>query len=191
MKIPNPLPYIKWRVVVAALLSVGILHILATLATPSLTATSAYALLKPKLPANKMVVIEPLAPDKQPLPFLAADARYAMCRFDMAKGPVSVNATLPDVGWSLALYTPQGDNFYVATGSQGQRSDLSVLLVTSDDRFMGITPEARGLPADRIASLPVAARQGLAVVRAPDRGLAFKAMTEAMLKLANCAPQPQ
>lgn len=188
--IPNPLAFIKWRIVVAALISVGILHILATLATPSLTAASAYARLKVQLPANKMVVLDPLAPDKQVLPFLSADSRYAMCRFDMAKGPVAVAATLPDAGWSLALYTPQGDNFYVATGTQGQRSDLSIMLVSTDERFMGLTPEARGLPADRIASLPVAARQGLAVIRAPDRGHAFKAMTESMLKLAACSPQP-
>ena len=192
MRIPNPLPYIKWRVVVAALLSVGILHILATLAAPSLTNVSAFALLKKHLPkANSMVVFDAPAPDRQPLPYLSADARYAMCRFDMGKGPVAVSATLPDVGWSLALYTPQGDNIYVATGTQGQRSDLSILLVSSDERFMGITPEARGLPADRIATLPVASRQGLAVVRAPDRGLAFKAMTESMLKLAACSAQTQ
>lgn len=191
MSLPNPLRFVKWRLVVAALLSVGILHILATLATPSLTAASAFARLKKELPANTMVVLSPLAPDKQMLPYLPADARYAMCRFDMAKGPVQVAATLPDAGWSLALYTPQGDNFYVATGTQGQRSDLSVLLVSTDDRFMGLTPEARGVPADRVASLPVAARQGLAIVRGPDRGFAFKAMTESVLKLASCTLQPQ
>lgn len=191
MRVSNPLRLVKWRLVVAALLSVGILHILATLATPSLTAASAFARLKTQLPANKMVVLEPLSPEKQMLPFLPADSRYAMCRFDMAKGPVSVAASLPDAGWSLALYTPEGDSFYVATGAQGQRTDLSVLLVSTDDRFMGLTPEARGVPADRIASVPVAARQGLAVVRAPDRGFAYKAMTESLLKLANCALQPQ
>ncbi len=191
MSLPNPLRFIKWRVVAAALLSVGILHILATLAAPSLTNGSAFMLLRKHLPnANTMVVFQPLAPDRQPLPYLSADFRYAICRFDMGKGPVSVSATLPDVGWSLALYTPQGDNIYVATGTQGQRSDLSILLVTTDERFMGLTPEARGVPAERIATLPVASRQGLAVVRAPDRGAPFKAMTESVLKLAACAPHP-
>lgn len=187
----NPLRLVKWRLVVAALLSVGILHILATLATPSLSTGSAFARLKAELPANRMLVLPPPSPDKQVLPFLAADARYAMCRFDMAKGPVAVAATLPDAGWSLALYTPQGDNFYVATGTEGQRSDLSVLLVSSDERFMGLTPEARGIPADRMATVAVGARQGLAIVRGPDRGFAFTAMTEAVLKLASCTLQPQ
>ena len=37
MNIPNPLKLIKWRLVIAALISVGILHIVATFATPSLT----------------------------------------------------------------------------------------------------------------------------------------------------------
>lgn len=181
---------VKWRLVVAALIAVGILHILATLATPSLTGASAFARLKPALPANKMVVLPPLQPDRQPLPFLSADVRYAFCRYDTSRGPVAVKASLPDTGWSLSLYSPEGDNFYVATGTQGQTTDLSIVLVTSDERFMGLTPEARGLAADKQASVQTLTRQGLVVVRAPDRGRAYRNQIETVLKSASCVPQP-
>lgn len=194
MTLPPPLQKlagsIKWRLVAAALVAVGILHILATLATPSLTGASAFARLKPALKdANKMVVLPPLAPDKQALPFLSADVRYAICRYDTSRGPVAVKASLPDAGWSLSLYTPEGDNFYVATGATGQTTDLSIVLVTSDERFMGLTPEARGLPASRQASVTTSTRQGLVVLRAPDKGRAYRAQIEAQMKTASCAAQ--
>jgi len=191
MNIPNPLKLIKWRLVIAALISVGILHIVATFATPSLTGVSAFSRLRTKLPVNRMVMLTPLTPENQPLPYLSGDVRYAMCRYDTNKAPVAVSASLPDQGWSLALYSPEGDNFYVATGTQGIKTDLSILLVTSDERFMGLTPEAKGLPTNRQATLPIGARQGLAVIRAPDHGTAYRAQTESILKMAACTVQPQ
>lgn len=181
--------FINWRLVFAALIAVGILHIVATFATPSLTGTSAYARLKGALPANKMIVLPPLQPDRQPLPFLSADVRYAMCRFDTSHGPVGLKASLPDFGWSLSLYSPEGDNFYVATGTQGQSTDLSIVLVTSDERFTGLTPEARGLPAARQATVAAASRHGLAVLRAPEKGRAYSSQIEAILKAASCVAQ--
>ena len=179
----------KWRLIVSALIAVGILHILATLATPSLTGASAFSKLKPALPANKMVLLAPLQPDRQPLPFLSADVRYAFCRYDTSRGPVAVKASLPDAGWSLSLYSPEGDNFYVATGAQGQQTDLSIMLVTSDERFMGLTPEARGLPADRQATVQTRSRQGLVVLRAPDKGRAYRTEVETVMKSASCNAQ--
>ena len=79
----------------------------------------------------------------------------------------------------------------MATGTQGIKTDLSILLVTSDERFMGLTPEAKGLPTNRQATLPIGARQGLAVIRAPDHGTAYRAQTESILKMAACTVQPQ
>lgn len=191
MTLINPFKFIKWRLIVASLIAVGILHIIATFATPTLTGVSAFQRLKVKLPANTMTVLPPLTPDTQPLPFLSADVRYAMCRYDTNKAPVAVSAVLPDAGWSLALYSPQGDNFYVATGTQGLQTDLSILLVTSDERFMGLTPEAKGLPPSTQAVQPIPARQGLAVVRAPDTGFANRGEVEATLRKASCRAQPQ
>lgn len=179
---------IDLRAILAALVAVAILHICATLAAPHLATAPAYRRLTSALPLNAMKMLPPVTRAAQPLPFLGPDARYAMCRFDTSKSPVALNATLPDVGWSLAIYTPSGDNIYAATGQSGQPTNAAIKLVPSGDLFTGLTPESRGLaPAPR-QQLSFAVRQGVAVVRAPDRGLAYQGMTETILAQASCAP---
>lgn len=187
MKFPV-LPRVSWRTAAIAVISLSILHIVVTLAAPAFTSTTAYARLR-HLPANTMHVLPPLSPETQPLPFLGADARYALCRFEAARTPVALKASLPGKGWTLALYSSEGDNFYVAAGSEGRRTDLSLLLVTSDERFTGLSPEARGQSGERQTSVPITTSQGIAVLRAPDRGIAYRARDEAELKAAVCAPQ--
>ena len=71
MKIWTLVSGINWRLVVAALFGIGALHILATLAAPDITRTTAFDRLKRELPPNKLLILPPMAPGQQPLPFIA------------------------------------------------------------------------------------------------------------------------
>ncbi len=116
----------NWQLIIAVPIAAGILHICATLAAPYLTAASAFSRLAPALPVNKMLVLREIAPGAEPLPFLSPDARYAMCHFDAANGPVTVSATLPpDPGWMLAVITPKGDNIYATASTPGVSSSVA------------------------------------------------------------------
>lgn len=180
----------NWRVIGAALCSIGILHILMTFAAPSLATATAYARLAGALPQNTMQILPPVTATAQPLPFLAPDGRFALCRFDARQGSVAIKAVLPGAGWSLALYNPEGENFYTAVAPPGRRVEVSLQLVPSEDRFTGLTPEARGerRVADTTLSLP--AQTGIAVVQAPDQGAAYAARNIAELRRATCAFRP-
>ena len=180
----------RLRVILAAVLAAAILHILATLAAPGLAGSTPFVRLSPIAPLHKFVVLPPVTPQNQPLAYMSPDVRYAICRYDTAKGPVSVNVRLPGRGWTVGLYTPEGDNFYTALGQDGQTSDIALQLTPVADRFLGLTPEARGKVSEATSSLSIATGKGMAVVRAPDRGLAYKADTEATLKRAACIAQP-
>lgn len=189
MKLRLPaLPRVNWRVAAMALITLSILHILTTLATPAVTTTTAYARLR-QMPVNTMQILPPISPENQPIPFLGPDARYAVCRFDAGRAPVALKASLLGKGWTLALYSITGDNFYVAAGSEGKRTDMSLLLVTSDERFTGLSPEAKGQISERQTSVPVATPQGLAVIRAPDTGVSYQARNEVLLKSTSCTEQ--
>lgn len=187
IRLPS-LPRVNWRVAAMAIIALSILHILTTLATPAVTTTTAYARLH-HLPVNTMKVLPPMTPEAQPLPFLGPDARYAVCRFDAGRAPVALKVSLLGKGWTLALYSTTGDNFYVAAGSEGKRTDMSLLLVTSDERFTGLSPEAQGQISERQTSVPVATEQGLAVLRAPDKGVAYQSRDEGYLRYASCSEQ--
>jgi len=178
----------NWQLILAAPIAAAVLHICATFAAPYLTAASAFSRLAPALPENKMLVLRDVAPGAEPLPFLSPHARYAMCRFDSANGPVTVSATLPpDPGWMFAVITPQGDNVFAAASAPGRETPISVVLVPSEDHFLGVTPEARGIARDTQLPVAIAATRGIVVVRAPDKGIAYRAEVERNLRTAACS----
>jgi uncharacterized membrane protein len=182
------LQHANWQLIIAAPITAGILHICATFAAPYLTAASAYSRLAPALPVNSMQVLHTLAPGAEPLPFLSPDARYAMCHFDATQGPVSVNALLPaDAGWMLAVISPQGDNIYAAASTPGRPTPITLVLLPSEEHFLGVTPEARGIARDTQPPVAIAATHGIVVMRGPDKGLSYRAEVEAVLKQARCS----
>lgn len=184
---------IKWRPTAdgARLLAIaatvaGIVHICATFAMPTLTGSRTFRQFAGTLATNRIDVLPPITPTSQPLPFMAPDVRYAVCRYDTSVGPVAVTVSLPDTGWMLVLYTPEGDNFYHVTGQSARRTTLSLLLVPPSEQVIGTPAEAQtATPAG--APITVATRQGLLFVRAPERGTAYRQDVEAELRKARCA----
>lgn len=175
---------LNWRAVAAAALLGGIVHICATFAASISATGQAYRLLAEKLTLNSMTVLPLQAPGRQNLPFLPSDILYAMCRYDLRGGAVAVTATVPDVGWALSVHTPEGSNLYVLTGQRQRRTEVSFLLKSSGPEAQPI-PRREGVPETQIAS---PALEGLVILRAPLRGLAWIAETEAILQRAACRP---
>lgn len=188
LNIRDRLKKANWQLIIAAPIAAGILHICATLAAPYITAASAYSRLAPALPHNKFEVLAPVAPGAEPLPFLSPHARYAMCRYDATKGPVTVSATLPaDPGWMLAVISPQGDNIYAAASSAERDTPISIVLVPSEEHFLGVTPEARGIARNEQPPVAIPTTEGIVVVRGPEMGLSYRPLVEARLKQATCS----
>jgi uncharacterized membrane protein len=182
--IPGWLRGLGWRRLAGVVLLAGIVHICATLAVPTLSTRHAYLRLRDRLPANRMVVLPQQAPGRQILPWLPPHTLYAVCRYDLSGGPVAVNATVADAGWALTLHAVQGENFYVLPGQPLRRTEVSLLVVprTPDS----VSPSWRESPSDTSVISPTT--EGLIVLRAPLRGLAWTAETEAMLQRATCTP---
>jgi len=190
-RIHKYVPKINLRLAGAAMVAVGILHICATLAAPHMIQSSAYTRLSPLLPLNKMLVLPKLTPESQPLPFLTADVRYAMCRYDTANGGVRITARLPRRGWSLALHTPEGDNIYSALGQEDRPTTINLHLIPAGTRFSGLTPEALGVASRDSQVQVIATRRGIAVIRAPDRGTAYEQTNEIELNSSSCQRDAQ
>lgn len=184
---PRRLFTLRFLALLAAI--AGIVHIVSAFASMNDRSRDAYARLAPDLKANTMTLMPPVRPGAQYLPFLSTDARYALCRFDTTNGPVSVTAQLPDLGWTIGIYRRDGSAAYFAAASEGRTTNISLTLMPGDDRFTGLTPEALGKADASASPLTVSARQGLVVVRAPDKGLAYAAQAETGLTQADCAPR--
>jgi uncharacterized membrane protein len=188
LKLPRWMRQIGWRTIVGAVLLAGIVHITATLAVPLMGPGNAFRKLRDTLPVNQMVFLPPPTPNTQLLPFVAADALYAACRFDLSATPVAVSAMLSDPGWTLSLHTPQGDNFYAMPAQQLRRSEVSFVISPASERLVDIVSSRRFSGDESQIESPVT--EGLVLVRAPLRGLAWRAETEAKLRRASCNPAP-
>lgn len=177
-------PRFQWRYLLLIAVATAIVHLVATFIATADMKNSAYYRLAGALPVNAMQVLEPIAPDHQPLPFLSPDARYAICSFSAEKGPVDVRALLPDRGWTLGIYKPDGSTAYFAAGATARPIQIAITVLAGDDRFVGLSPLTLGATAN--PDITVAARQGLIVVRAPDRGGAYQKRDEQVLAKASC-----
>ncbi|MEQ8825464.1 MAG: hypothetical protein RIC14_13930 [Filomicrobium sp.] len=177
------------RLILTALCAVGILHICATLAAPMLMGRSAFDRLSPLLPLNERIILPAVTPQAQPIPFLTPDVRYAMCRYNTNYAPVAITVELPGRGWSLALHTPNGDNVYAATGEDTRTTAIRLRLLPESERFMGLTPEALGVADTSDKPQVVRSDQGIAVLRAPEKGRAFQVETELAMRKFRCSSE--
>lgn len=179
--------WLTWRGIFIVPVAAAVVHLIATFMAMADTRNAAYTRLTAALPANTMTVMDPVAPGHQPVPFLSSDARYSICRFDTAKGPITVRATLPDLGWTLGIFHADGSSAYFAAAAPGRPTVIALTIVPDDDRFLGLTPHALGKSTTIEPQLSVSAPIGLIVVRAPDKGAAYRAGAEAVLAQASCA----
>ena len=165
----------------------GLIHIVAVLMLPLLAPRNAEARLAVLGPANTMIEVPPASPGRQVMPMMAPDVRYAFCRFDLTAGPVRLKAAVPDELWLIALYTPQGENFYSVVGADMKRAQIE-LVITSPDQ----TVEEAGVDAPEgsedviVVNAPVS--EGIALIRAPLAGPSRTNYAERALKATTCGP---
>lgn len=175
----------RWPVVIAALLAGGIVHICTVFALPSFYRTDAYTRLARTLPNNTFVILPQAQPRAQVLPYQLPDARYAICKFDVSDGALTVRVVLSEPGWTLSAYTQTGESFYAMPATELRRLNLSLLVLPPGDRFLGPLSEARTFDPD-IAQVTSPSRRGLIVIQAPMKGRTYMSEIEQSLSQAAC-----
>lgn len=163
----------------------ALIHIAAVLSLPYLAPKNAWARVSALSEANRMVVLPAASPSHQSLPLMASDVRYGVCRFNLDNGPVRLSTQILDDLWSIAFYTPRGENFYAINGRELKRNQIEIIISTKNE--VGVKAGASLL--DEIEDLVVVdspVREGIAVIRAPLLGPSYAAQTEAALKRGAC-----
>ena len=85
------------------------------------------------------------------------------------------------------MHNGAGDSIYVVTGQDQRRTDIAVLLLPPGDQFVGVLPEAR--LAAGLAQISMPGAEGIVLIRAPDKGVAYQAELLAELAKATCTPK--
>jgi uncharacterized membrane protein len=182
MRVKLPGLYIALALVLA-----GLIHIVAVLTLPLLAPKNAHARLAALGPANTMIQLPLAAPGKQVMPMMAPDVYYAMCRYDLAEGPVRLNARIADDLWLIAFYTPEGENFYTVVGADMKRTELNLVIASADQ-----TVEEAGVDApetsDEVVVVNSPVSEGIALIRAPLAGPSRSARAMRALEATSCGP---
>ena len=87
-----------------------------------------------------------------------------MCLWDVADGPVIVEAPVPGAFWSLAAYGPDGRAFLSLDETEGGRAGLVRLVLAEADGPAAVRARSKAGPGARLVLVP--ATRGVLVVRA-------------------------
>lgn len=177
----------NWMWLTGALIGAAILHILTVLYLAERTEHRGITALDRVTAINEMVALPATTPDDQVLPFMAPDVRYAICRYDLSEGPVTVRTAFGDGTWSIALYNRTGSNFYGISSAELQRREIELLLAPSSEGGTASLPISKEVVATNI-TVNVPEKQGIAIIRAPLLGNAYVAETEQILAQSRCEP---
>lgn len=180
----------SWAAVAISLVAGGVVHIVAVLAVPYLARTSAFRRIEAGLPVNEMRVVEAATPAAQAFAFMPPDTRYAFCRFDISDGAVVVSAELPERGWSLTLYSDQGDGFYSVVAAEQRPTTAGFTIQPAPEPMYGFIPATRSVAVEA-STVMSPHRKGLVVVRAPIRSPTYAASVAAALAKASCQHRPR
>ena len=98
-----------------------------------------------------------------------------------------VNARIADELWLIALYTPEGENFYSVAGADMKRAEIDLVIAAADQTVEEASVDAPELSDDVIVvSSPVT--EGIALIRAPLAGPSRADRAERALKATSCVP---
>lgn len=175
-----------WLALPAALVLGGIIHVAAVLAMPYLAPRGAWDRLSALTEANEMQVLPAATPEHQTLPLMAPGVRYAVCRFDISEGAVRLRTPVPEDFWIIALYTPDGRNFYTISGGELKREEIEIVISTESEAVFEIGASI----LDNLDDLLVVAApqtRGIAMIRAPLPGPSHAARTEQALEESSCS----
>jgi uncharacterized membrane protein len=181
---------VPYYYVFLCLVFAGVIHIAAVFALPYVAPKNAWARLSPLGPANTMILLPAAGKGEQPMPMMAPDVRYSVCRFDLKRGAVRLKAGVPNDLWSVALYTPEGDNFYTVLGSDMRQSRIDLVLARQDQTVAeaGVdAPEG----ADEVVVVQSPVDEGLILIRAPLAGQSRAGEIEEALRASFCGPHKQ
>jgi uncharacterized membrane protein len=167
----------------------GIVHLGTILALPRTASQDAYARLEPITPVNQMTPIPRPTAAKALMPYMDPAFAVAVCRYDLAGGPMKLTAPVSQAYTSVTFYTRRGVAYYgINDRAAGRRSiELYLMTVAQHD---AMPEDSEVTAADRLI-IESPSPTGLIVLRAlsPEPGL--MPMAQASVAAARCATQTQ
>jgi uncharacterized membrane protein len=135
--------------VLGAILLGGIVHLSTVLVMPRAATQDAYARLAPVTSVNAMTLLAAPTAASSVLPFMDPAFATAVCRYDLSKGTLKLNAPLSQAYTSVTFYTRNSVAYYALNDRAAGRREIELDLMTAAQRTQ--TPEEENVTAaDRL-----------------------------------------
>jgi uncharacterized membrane protein len=165
----------------------GIVHLAVILSMPQLATLHATARLASQAKSNTLDVLQPTEPGQNilALPFADPSMVTAVCRYDLAAGPVRLRVPVGEGFLSVALLSPAGQVLVSLTDRAATRRVLDMLLVTPEQQRQLEAQDPEDEPIQEIR-VRVAQTGGVVLIRGLAQRDAEKKAMVALLGRASC-----
>jgi uncharacterized membrane protein len=156
---------IRWVLwIIAGALLGGIVHLATILMLPRTASHDAYARLSPLTPVNAFTLLPAPSPDSSLMPFMDPAFAVAVCRFDLAAGPMKLAIPVSPAYTSVTFYTRTGVAFYAVNDRSAGRRTIELDLMTPAQR--SDLPEEEDMTAADRLIIEAPTMTGLIMARA-------------------------
>ena len=186
---PREFAMIRWLLwLLAGALLGGIVHLVAVLILPRTATQDAYSRL-PRSPGQRRDAASQPTPQDELMPFMDPAFATAVCRYDLASGPIKLTVPISPAYTSVSFYTRHGVAYYAINDRAAGRRQIELDLMTPEQR--ADLPEDEDVTAADRLIVESPTETGLILMRAlaPEPGLL--PVAQAALGRATCKPEPR
>ena len=165
----------------------GIVHLVTVLVLPRMATQDAYSRLVSVAPVNRVTPIPAPTPESAAMPFMDPAFAFAVCRYDLAQGPLKFSVPVSLAYTSVSFYSRSDVAYYAINDRSAGRRTIELDLMTTEQH--NDLPENEEITAaDRLMSKSPT-RTGLIVIKAlaPEPGML--PMARATVASAQCRAQ--
>lgn len=171
-------------------LTLGLLvHLATVLAIPRVSDRDGWSRAGAMAQDEGVTLLPPARPGNEAIPLLDPSMAYAVCPFDLTRGPWQIRAPLPDAFWSMALYARDSGVFYAVTREASPADVFDVEIRNADQSRRFRIEETASDPETLQIEAP--ADEGLVVFRALAPGRSGRTEAEARLSATVCNRLPE
>jgi uncharacterized membrane protein len=163
----------------------GIIHVAIVLLVPYFAPNDAWAQMG-RFGRDRQFHLLPV-PEAGAEPVVSLDPRMvqAVCRFNLASGPLRIRAEFPDEFWSVAVFDRRGRNVYSLNDRAAERSRIDLAILTPVQMAQLRQDPPASLENAIVLELPIDA--GFALLRAFVPDDSFMPGVTSALRNADCA----
>jgi uncharacterized membrane protein len=179
---------VRWLLWIAGgLVLGGIVHLTTILVLPRTATKDAYSRLAPLAPVNGFALLPAPTPEASSVPFMDPAFATAVCRYDLAKGPVKLIVPVSQAYTSVTFYTRYDVAYYAINDRAAGRRTIELDLMTTKQHD-DLPDDEEVTAADRLI-VESPSLTGLIVARAFSPEPSLLPAATAALRASQCKPQ--